>query len=151
MKPYLLSAGTTHHFQWNVDASVGKGGQNSNHADVMYIQWYYTLAAAHPETPPDRKIIYQRVKITGVCSGMDGDPLVDSIIAHQQRLQHPQIDGRISVAIQGVKIGSMAYFVFRLGSRFANMHPRAWPRLDLIQGCPAPVAAEVTAAIPRIG
>lgn len=151
MKPYLHVIGATHHFHWNLDASVGKGGQNSTPADISYVQWYYTLAAAQPETPPDRKEIYKRVRVTGSCSGQVGDPLVDAIIAHQTGLHHPQIDGRISVAARGGMVGASAYFVLRLGARFANMHPRTWPRIDLIPGCPPIVAAEVTAAIPKIG
>lgn len=150
MKPYLHSAGNISHFQWNIGCSVGKGGTNTLVADVSYIQWYYTLAAEHPLTPEDRKVIYRQVQVTGFCRGTADDPLVAAIFAHQQALNHPEIDGKISVAHGSGKIGASAFFVFRLGARLANMYPDVWPRLDLIQRCPATVAQAVREAIPRV-
>ncbi len=150
MKPYLHPVGAGFHFQWNVDCSVGKGGTNSLPTDVSYIQWYYTLAARHPLTTPDRKIIYQRVKVTGTCRGTDDDPLVAAILAHQRALNHPEVDGKISVAHGSGKIGASAFFVLRLGARLANMYPNAWPRLDLIPECPGPVALAVRQSIPSV-
>jgi len=150
MKPYLLPAGNSYHFQWNLDCSVGKGGANSLACDVSYIQWYYTLAAVHPLTPPDRRAIYQKVRVSGTCRGTDDDPLVAAIFAHQRALSHPQVDGRISVAQGSGKVGESAFFVFRLGARFANMFPLVWPRLDLIPTCPSTVAQAVRDAIPSV-
>jgi hypothetical protein len=148
VKPYLHSAGNTLHFQWNLDCSVGKGGANSRVCDVSYIQWYYTLAAQNAFTPEERKAVYRKVRVTGVCRGIDDDPLVAAIITHQQALSHPEIDGRISVAHGSGKIGGAAFFILRLGARLANMYPNIWPRLDLIPNCPALVAQAVREAIP---
>lgn len=150
MKPYLHAAGNIIHFQWNLGCSVGKGGANSSQCDVSYIQWYYTLAAQHPLTPEDRKVIYRKVRVTGSCHGTDEDPVVAAIIAHQRHLQHPKVDGKISVAHGSGMIGSKAFFVLRLGARLANMYPNVWPRLDLIPNCPALVAQAVREAIPII-
>jgi hypothetical protein len=150
MKPYVHSAGQTHHFQWNLDCSVGKGGANSLPCDVSYVQWYYALAADHPLTTPERRPIYQQVQITGMCRGTDDDPLVAAIIAHQQALHHPYIDGKLSVAQGTGKVGETAFFILRLGARLANMFPSYWPRLDLMPRCPALVAQAVHAAIPSI-
>jgi hypothetical protein len=150
MTPLLHRAGKRMHFQWNVDCSVGKGGANSLAADVSYIQWYYTLAAQHPLTTPDRKAIYQSVRVTGGCQGTDADPLVAAIVAHQKGLAHGHVDGRVSVATGSGMLGEQAFFVLRIGARLADMYPGAWPRLDLIPGCPASVAQEVRAAIPSI-
>lgn len=44
MKPYLLQAGNTLHFQWNLHCSVGKGGANSIIEDIAYLQWYYAMS-----------------------------------------------------------------------------------------------------------
>jgi hypothetical protein len=148
MKPYIHSAGSTHHFHWNLDCAVGKGGANSLATDVSYIQWYYTLAANQALTPEDRKVIYRQVRVTGTCRGTDDDPLVAAIFAHQRALNHPQIDGRISVAQGTGKVGANAYFVLRLGSRLAHMHPGVWPRLDQMPNCPPMVAQAVRLAIP---
>ena len=150
MKPYLHRAGSTTHFQWNLDCSVGKGGQNSLASDVMYIQWYYTLAAAHPNTPQNRKDVYSKVVITGTCNGRGDDPLVKAILAHQQALTHPVIDGKISVATGDGKVGANAFFILRLGARLSDMFPQAWPRLDLIPRCPPAVAQAVREAVPRV-
>ena len=136
--------------QWNVDCSVGKGGQNSLACDVSYVQWYYTLAAVNANTPPDRKAVYAKVAITGLCRGTADDPLVQAITIHQTALRHPIIDGRISVASANGRVGELAFFVLRLGARLSNMFPKAWPRLDLIPGCPPMVADAVRACIPRI-
>jgi hypothetical protein len=150
MKPYLHPAGNGFHFQWNLDVAVGKGGPNSSKCDVTYIQWYYTLAAAHALTPEDRKAIYRKVSVTGSCRGTDDDPLVVAIVAHQRALSHPYVDGRVSVAHGSGKLGPSAFFIFRLGARLANMYPQAWPRLDLIPTCPPCVAQAVREAIPSV-
>lgn len=149
MKAFLQADNDHFDFHWNVDSAVGKGGPNSNPADVQYIQFYYTLAGAHPATPVERRTVYQRVHVGDKCLGIDGDPLVEAIRMHQQTLSHPVVDGRISVATSGGKItDSSAFFVIRLGARFAKMFPNLWPRVDMIPGCPQPVASAVQAAIP---
>lgn len=151
MKPYIhTSTGAYAFFQWNIDASVGKGGQNSSPCDIAYIQWYYTLAARHPETPPERKAIYGKVRVTGICRGTDDDPLVAAIMAHQKGINHSIIDGKVSVAQGSGKIGDKAYFVLRIGARLANMYPGLWPRLDLMPDCPPQVASAARAAIPSV-
>lgn len=150
MRPFLHQFGVGSHFQWNLDSAVGKGGQNSSREDISYIQWYYTVAAAHSRTPEDRKAVYSRVSITGICRGTDDDPLVQAILTHQRALSHPVIDGKISVASGDGRLGARAFFILRLGARFADMFPNVWPRLDLIPGCPAEVATAVRKAVPKV-
>jgi hypothetical protein len=150
VKAYLHQDGDHFDILWNVDCSVGKGGQNHLRADVLYIQWYYQLAAAQSLTPDDRKNIYRAVKLTGTCSGKDGDPLVAAITAHQRAINHPQVDGRVSVATGSGKLGASAFFVLRLGARLANMYPDFWPRLDKIPGCPPEVASAVKQTVPHV-
>jgi hypothetical protein len=147
MKPYLHGGAA---FMWNLDGSVGKGGQNNNQSDICYLQWYYTLAAQSSLVDPDRKVLYKRVSITGSCSGRDDDPLVQAIMAQQRVLNHPVIDGKAS-ALPGtsgdVRLGDhKAYFIIRLGGRLAYLYPQSWPRLDQMPGCPPSVAAAVLAA-----
>lgn len=138
------------HFQWNLECSVGLGGQNHLNCDVSYIQWYYKLAAINPKTPSDLRAICSKVAITGQCSGRADDPLVQAITAHQKALSHPNIDGKISVAKGDGKVGGKAYFILRLGARLSDMFPKAWPRLDQIPGCPLLVTQAVAAAVPII-
>src|SRR4051812_37047616 len=111
MKAYLHADEGHFDFQWNIDCSVGKGGQNNLRADVLYIQWYYRLASNQALTPPDRKAIYKQVGLTGTCNGTDADPLVRAITLHQRSINHPQVDGRVSVANASGKIGASAFFI----------------------------------------
>jgi hypothetical protein len=137
-------------FMWNLDSSVGKGGANSNPADVSFIQWYYTLASDFHLTQEPNRTIYRKVKITGTCNGTDSDPLVAAIIAQQRSVNHPQVDGKVSVVTGSGKIGANAFFLLRLEARFAVMHPNAWPRLDLIPSCPGTIAQLSRDAIPNM-
>lgn len=150
MRPYLQALGRELHFMWNLDCSVGKGGQNTLIPDVSFIQWYYTLSAIHPNVPQERKEVYGKVKVTGSCNGTSDDPLVKAILAHQAVLKHPSVDGKISVATGNGKLGEKAFFILRLGARLSDMYPEAWPRLDLIPKCPPPVVEVVRACIPRV-
>jgi hypothetical protein len=149
MKAYLHADGNHFDFTWNIDSSVGKAGQNSLRADVLYVQWYYKLAVAQAETPPDRKQLYGAVDVNGRCSGRDDDPLVRAIMSHQRAIGHPQVDGRVSVATGSGKIGASAFFVLRLGARIARMYPDLWPRLDKIPSCPPEVAEAARLAVPQ--
>jgi hypothetical protein len=151
MKPFLhYFGGPRAQFHWNIECSVGKGGQNSLACEVSYIQWYYTVAAKHPNTPLQRKAVYSKVAINGICHGTNDDPLVQAILIHQTALGHPTIDGKISVATGDGKVGPKAFFILRLGARLSDMYPNVWPRLDLIPNCPALVAEQVRACIPRV-
>jgi hypothetical protein len=81
MKPYVHDGLA---FMWNLNGSVGKGGDNNDQSDICYLQWYYTLVAQSSLVAPNRRAIYQNVSVTGVRSGRDDDPLVTAIVAHQQ-------------------------------------------------------------------
>ena len=135
---------------WNLDSSVGKNGANSNAADVSFIQWYYTLAANFHLTVPASQEIYRKVRISGVCRGTDADPLVAAILAQQRSMNHPSLDGKVSVVSGTGKVGANAFFLLRLEARFAVMFPNLWPRLDLIPGCPSSVQEVSRAAIPNM-
>ncbi len=51
-----------------------------------FFQWYYGLAADYFETSPQHKSIYKNVSVTGKCTGLDSDPLVQAILAQQRDL-----------------------------------------------------------------
>jgi len=135
---------------WNLTASVGKGGANSNPADVSFIQWYYTLAANFHLTDQANKDVYRNVRVTGMCTGSDSDPLVAAIIKQQRSMNHPTVDGKVSVVTGSGHLGDRAFFLLRLEARFAVMFPNVWPRLDLIPGCPNMVRAVAVAAVPQL-
>jgi hypothetical protein len=146
MKPYVYGP----KFMWNIDSSVGKGGANSNVADVSFLQWYYTLAANFHLTTPENQAVYRAVKITGSCTGRDNDPLVAAIFAQQRGMNHPFIDGKVSVVTGSGKVSDKAFFLIRLEARFAVMYPDAWPRLDRIPGCPSSVLDIARYAVPNL-
>ncbi len=146
MNPYVYGP----KFMWNLDCSVGKGAANTVFCDVSFIQWYYTLAADFYLTSQENKEIYRNVNITGICSGTDDDPLVAAIIAQQQSMNHPYVDGKVSVVTGTGKLGPHAFFLLRLEARFAIMYPNAWPRLDLIPNCPSSVMQVSRGAIPNL-
>lgn len=146
MQPYVYGP----KFMWNLNCSVGKGGANNIAADVSFIQWYYTLAANFHLTDEGNKAIYRKVRITGICSGTDSDPMVAAIIAQQRSMNHPQVDGKISVVTGTGKIGASAFFLLRLEARFAIMYPNAWPRLDLIPTCPGSILQVSRSTVPNM-
>src|SRR5262249_45661625 len=135
---------------WNISASVGKGGANSNAADVSFIQWYYTLAVNFHLTEQANRDVYRHVRITGACNGSDRDPLVPAIIQQQRAMNHPTVDGKVSVVSGSGKLGERAFFLLRLEARFAIMYPQAWPRLDQIPNCPTSVRAASLGAVPQL-
>jgi hypothetical protein len=135
---------------WNLSASVGKGGANTNSADVAFIQWYYTLAAHFHLTDQANKDVYRNVHITGVCDGTDRDPLVAAILIQQRSMNHPSVDGKVSVVTGTGHLGIKAFFLLRLEARFAVMYPTAWPRLDLIPNCPPIVKDASLGAVPKL-
>jgi hypothetical protein len=94
--------------------------------------------------------LYRKVRVTGVCLGTNSDPLVAAITVQQQDMNHPQIDGKVSVVTGTGKIGAKAFFLLRLEARFAVMFPNAWPRLDLIPRCPGVVLQASRGAVPAI-
>jgi hypothetical protein len=146
MKPYVYGP----KFMWNLDCAVGKAAANSIPSDVAFIQWYYTLAANFHLTDADRREIYRRVKITGACNGTDKDPLVAAITAQQRNMNHPTVDGKVSVVTGSGKVGENAFFLLRLEARLAVMYPNLWPRLDLMPGCPPSVAQIASGAVPNM-
>ena len=146
MKPYIYGP----KFMWNLDSSVGKGGANSSSCDVSFIQWYYTLAANFALTTDENKSVYRKVEITGACSGRDDDPLVAAILIQQKSMNHPYLDGKVSVVTGTGRLGAHAFFLIRLEARFAVMYPKLWPRLDLIPNCPGSVRDVSLYAVPQM-
>ena len=146
MKPYIYGP----KFMWNLDCSVGKGGANSNSADVSFLQWYYTHAANFHLTTPENKAIYRHVTVTGICNGKDSDPLVAAIIAQQKSLSHPTIDGKASV-VTGPGKSAPAHsssFALRPDSRSCSRtRGQGWISTP---GCPGTVQIVSKGTVPRL-
>ena len=149
MRPYIHTYASRNRIVWVTDCSVGKDAENTLPVDVAYLQWYYTMAASYEETSPQHKLIYRNVAVTGTCTGLESDPLVQAILVQQKDFGHPVIDGKASVVHGSGFVDNKAFFVIRLSALFAVMQPRAWPRLDLIPSCPTQVAQASLQAIPH--
>jgi len=123
-------------FYWNVDAAVGKNGQNQP-LDVLFVSWCMYKLARWPDTSPELKQRLIEVGLTDSCNGRDGDRVVEGIKAVQQRLQLT-LDGRVSSVPRGTasyagRGGRSAYMIFYpLNAVIAQMHPQQWPRIDLM-------------------
>lgn len=136
-------------FYWNIDQSVGKNASNGNQTDICYIQWFFVKAAEHPaHVAPDHLAVYRAVRVTGACNGTDNDPLVAAILMWQKsRNQHGDpttVDGHVSVAHGGIIYAPHSPFlVVVCAVGMAEWFPNAFPRLDLIPGCPPSVAMAV--------
>jgi hypothetical protein len=135
---------------WNLECTVGKGGQNTLPCEVSNMHGYCTLAAQHALTPQDLKAVYSKVAVTGRCTGTDSDRLLEAFPVHQKAPTHRVIDGKFSIATGDGKVGANAFFILRLNARLSDMHPNVRPRLDLIPGYPGVVADAVRACVPRV-
>jgi hypothetical protein len=133
---------------WINECTVGKNAENTLPADVSFLQWYFVLASTFPETSSEHKDVYRNVSISGQCTGMDSDPLVQAILIQQRDFKHPVIDGKASVVHGSGIIDHKAFFILRLAARFAVMFSDRWPRLDLIRDCPPMLASISRSAIP---
>lgn len=76
--------------------------------------------------------------------------MVAAIIAQQRFMNHPQVDGKISVVTGTGKNSASAFFLLRLEARFAIMYPNAWPRLDLIPTCPGSILQVSRSTVPNM-
>jgi len=150
MRPIILSD----RFFWNLHQSVGKNASNSNPTDVGFVQWSFVQATTHPGgMDPADLHVYGAVRVTGACSGRDDDPLVAAILALQRNARRRKpamlVDGHVSVAHDSITYAPHAAFlILDLCTAFAGWYPNAYPRLDLMPGCPADVAAAVRNTIP---
>lgn len=150
MHPMILG----NKFYWNIDQSVGRNASNSDSVDISLVQWSFVLATSHDHgIPADGLQLYRAVQVTGFCNGRDDDPLVRAILAMQKNVhaRHPAstIDGHISVAYgDGRYAPGTAFLILDICYAFAHWFPNAYPRLDLVPGCPSAIIRSVRGAIP---
>lgn len=128
---------------YNVDTSVGRGGQNSDPDDIMLVQFYLQLIGKKPtaKTPPS----LAAVKPTGVI-----DPITIQAIEDFQRADGIQPDGRVSVA-QGYKYGAHYYTISTLNFNVRDRFKTQWPAIDKMPGCPPLLVTAARAALAGVG
>ncbi|BCW88880.1 hypothetical protein sos41_20250 [Alphaproteobacteria bacterium SO-S41] len=128
---------------FNVDTSVGRGGQNSNPDDVMLVQYFLSLIGKQPspKTPPSLAAVKPTGKI---------DPITIQAIEDFQRADGIQPDGRVSVA-QGYRYGSHYYTIATLGFNVQDRFKMLWPNVDKMPGCPPLLKGAVRTSLAGVG
>src|SRR5262245_32764554 len=125
---------------FNVTASVGQGGSNSNSDDIFLVQFYLRATAeATTATKPggeERRQRALKVPLSGSCDALT----IDGIRAWQEgaKQDHPGtvVDGKVSVA-QGYLYGGTMWTIVHLNAAYRSLFPGTWPRLQNHPKCPA--------------
>ncbi|WP_413993503.1 hypothetical protein ACMDCR_16280 [Labrys okinawensis] len=134
-------------FYWNLDGAVGLNGKN-NFDDVLFVQWCMYKASKWPGIDHLTQIenfdtkgvsfrdAFAKVNINGRCSGLKDDPLLDQINLLQALTQGP-MDGRVtpihgSARYTGLFGIRYVYLVIWLNNILKQVHPKEYPRLDLM-------------------
>ena len=149
VSPILIRKGDASRFYWNIDANVGAGSPNRND-DVQLVQLAYAIMAARPDTPASDRAVYALVKPGFPCTGLEADPLVRAIRAHQARRGGTQ-DGHVSVipASSGLYpygTGVVGFMLIALVNNIFDDMPTNFPRLDKHKACPAALRVSVVKA-----
>jgi hypothetical protein len=134
MHPAVVNSPQGSIFFWNVDAPVGLNGKNK-FDDVLFVQWCFYKLGQWDKTPPELRATLRNTNVNGECSGRDGDPLIASIKALQQRFRN-MVDGRVSPAGKQVQYSyhnaEHTFIIFRLNAALRVLHPTQYPRIDLM-------------------
>ena len=149
VSPILIRKGDASRFYWNVDANVGAASANRND-DVQLVQLAYAIMATKPDTPPGDKAVYALVRPGSPCTGLEADPLVRAIRAHQARRGGIQ-DGHVSViaapgGVYPYGAGAVGFMLIALVNNIFDAMPADFPRLDKHKGCPAALRVSVVKA-----
>ena len=132
---------------FNVDTSVGKGGQNSSQEDILLVQ--FLLQATAEATPPAqgaRDATRQRAANLAA-SGVADAATADCISAWQEARKATKratiIDGRVNPARGIFYAKGGEWTIVDLNAVFRASFPRLWPRLHDHPKCPALLKARM--------
>jgi hypothetical protein len=127
-------------FFFNVDASVGKGGQNSNQDDILLVQFLLqATAAASPAAQGAVDATRQRaatLPTTGVADAATTDCIQAWQEARKRTLSDTIIDGRIDPARGIFYSRDGEWTIVDLNAVFRKFFPKIWPRLHDHPQCP---------------
>jgi len=152
VSPMLIQGTGGSKFFWNVDANVGAASPN-NTDDVQLVQFGYFFKANAAATPPEIRPILAQVKVGIPCTGLEDDPLVKAIRAHQRTRAGTQ-DGHVSVikTSNGVYFdatGGHAFMLISIVNNLFDAMPADFPRIDKHPQCPAALKATILASMNR--
>jgi hypothetical protein len=135
---------------FNVDSSVGAGGQNSSSEDIMLVQFLLRkngeiVPAGGPDGEAENQVMRQ-VPPTG---NVD-QKTIDGIIAFQsgmkRKMPSTTVDGRVSVA-RGYLYGGGYWTIVAMNSFIRHHAPDRWPRLQDFPDCPGMLKARFKAVL----
>lgn len=124
---------------FNVDSSVGQGGDNSNRDDILLVQFLIRKAGetASPTLSAERKARMLKVQATGIID----DDTIDGIRATQEHIRQSKpgtiVDARVSPARGYDYGGGGSWIIMFLNLQMRIAFPRVWPRLQDLGDCPA--------------
>jgi len=133
---------------FNVDTSVGKGGQNSNQDDILLVQFLLQATAeASPAAQGAVDGIRQRaanLPATGVADAATAVCIQAWQEARKQTLSDTIIDGRVDPArgIHYARDGE--WTIVDLNAVFRKFFPKIWPRLQDHPKFPAQLKARMS-------
>jgi hypothetical protein len=134
-------------FYWNLDGTVGLRGAN-RFDDVMFVQWCLYKAAKWDGFDRVAKVAgadgkgqsikeaFSKTNVNGACTGLKTDNLVEKI-TFLQSLISVDMDGRVDPIVGSVRHSTSigvkdVYLIMRLNQIIKDVHPREYPRLDLM-------------------
>ncbi|MBV9907883.1 MAG: hypothetical protein JOY52_10005 [Hyphomicrobiales bacterium] len=134
-------------FYWNLGGTVGLRGAN-RFDDVMFVQWCLYKAAKWDGLDRVARVTgagvkgqsikeaFAKTNVNGSCTGLKDDNLVEKII-FLQSLISADMDGRVDPILGSVRHstsigGKEVYLILRLNQILKEVHPREYPRLDLM-------------------
>jgi hypothetical protein len=133
---------------FNVDTSVGKGGQNSNQDDILLVQ--FLLQATAEATPAAQGAVdgtRQRaanLPATGIADAGTTVCIQAWQEARKQTLPGTIIDGRVNPARGIFYAREGEWTIVDLNAVFRKFFPKIWPRLQDHPKCPALLKARMS-------
>jgi hypothetical protein len=126
---------------FNVDTSVGKGGQNSSQEDILLVQFLLQATAeASPPAKGSADAIRQRaanLPVTGLADAATTDCIHAWQEARKPTLPGTIVDGRVNPARGVLYAKGGEWTIVDLNAVFRRFFPKIWPRLHDHPKCPA--------------
>jgi len=126
---------------FNVDTSVGKGGQNSSQEDILLVQFLLqaTSEAAHSSSGVGeaRRQRTMKVPVSGIADAATMDGIHAWQEGRKESLPATIVDGRVNPARGIFYARGGEWTIVDLNAVFRAFFPRIWPRLQDHPKCPA--------------
>jgi len=134
---------------FNVDTSVGKGGQNTSQEDILLVQFLIqaTAEASTPAKSAGDDAVRQRaanLPATGIADAATTDCIRAWQEARKSGRSATIVDGRVNPARGIFYVNNAEWTIVDLNAVFRKSFPRLWPRLHDHPKCPAALKARMS-------